>query len=40
MMGKAALDNPDAPIDFVHDPMIAKAEGSSLAPPFISPSKR
>jgi hypothetical protein len=30
MIGKAALDNPDLPIDFVRDLMIAKGEGKSL----------
>ena len=40
MIGKAALDNPDLPIDFVRDLMIAKGEGKSLATPFIPPSYR
>jgi len=39
MIGKAALDNPDLPIDFVRDLMIAKAEGKSLLTPFIPHSK-
>ena len=39
MIGKAALDNPDLPIDFVRDLMIAKGEGKSLATPFIPQSK-
>ena len=39
-IGKAALDNPDLPIDFVRDLMIAKAEGRSLATPFVPQSKR
>ena len=39
MIGKAALDNPDLPIDFVRDLMIAKGETKSLATPFIPQSK-
>ena len=39
MIGKAALDNSDLPIDFVRDLMIAKGEGKSLATPFIPQSK-
>ena len=35
LVGKAALDNPDLPIDFVRDLLIARAEGRSLATPFI-----
>jgi hypothetical protein len=38
MIGKAALDNPDLPIEFVRDLMIAKGEGKSLATPFIPQS--
>jgi hypothetical protein len=34
MNGKAALDNPDLPIDFVSDLLIAKREGQSLATPY------
>jgi hypothetical protein len=34
MICKAALDNPDLPIDFVRELMIAKGEGKSLATPF------
>ena len=40
LIGKAALDNPDLPIDFVRDLMIAKAEGRSLATPFVPQSNR
>ena len=40
IIGKAALDNPDLPIDFVRDLMIAKGEGEALATPFIPQSKR
>lgn len=39
MVGKAALDNPDLPIDFVRDLLMAKAEGKSLATPFIPTNK-
>jgi hypothetical protein len=39
MVGKAALDNPDLPIDFVRDLLVAKAEGKSLATPFVPTSK-
>jgi len=38
MVGKAALDNPDLPIEFVKDLLIARAEGRSLATPFIPES--
>ena len=39
MVGKAALDNPDLPIDFVRDLLVAKAEGKGLATPFVPSSK-
>lgn len=35
MIGKAALDNPDLPIEFVRDLMLARAEGVTLATPFV-----
>ena len=35
MVGKAALDNPDLPIDFVRDLLIARTEGPALATPFV-----
>jgi hypothetical protein len=35
MVGKTALDNPDLPIDFVKDLLVARAEGATLATPFI-----
>jgi hypothetical protein len=35
MVGKTTLDNPDLPIDFVKDLLVARAEGASLATPFI-----
>jgi hypothetical protein len=34
MVGKAALDNPDLPIDFVCDLLVARAEGPTLATTF------
>jgi len=40
LIGKAALDNPDLPIDFVRDLMVAKAEGRSLATPYVPQSNR
>ncbi len=40
MVGKAALDNPDLHIDFVRDLLIARAEGSALATPFVPQSKK
>lgn len=33
-VGKTALDNPDLPIEFVRDMLIAKAMDRSLAEPF------
>ena len=38
MIGKNALDNPDLPIDFVRDLLVAKAEGRTLATPFVQKS--
>jgi hypothetical protein len=35
LIGKAALDNPDLPIDFVRDLLVARAEGLTLATPFV-----
>lgn len=40
MVGKAALDNPDLPIDFVRDLLMARAEGPALASEFIPRGKR
>jgi hypothetical protein len=34
MVGKSALDNPDLPIEFVRDVLIAKHQDKSLAEPF------
>ena len=40
LIGKAALDNPDLPIDFVRDLIIARAEGELLTTPFIPQGKQ
>ena len=40
MVGRTALDNPDLPIDFVRDLLIARAEGPSLATPFSPEGRR
>lgn len=34
-IGKAALDNPDLPVDFIRDLLIARAEKSSEHTPFV-----
>ena len=39
-IGKAALDNPDLPIDFIHDLLISSAEDRALATPFVPQGKR
>ena len=40
LVGRTALDNPDLPIDFVRDLLIARAEGPKLATPFVPEGKR
>ncbi|CAA9892953.1 conserved hypothetical protein [Candidatus Methylobacter favarea] len=40
LVGRTALDNPDLPIDFVRDLLIARAEGPTLATPFVPEGKR
>lgn len=40
MVGKASLDNPDLPVDFVKEVLIARAEGPALATPFVPEGKR
>ncbi len=40
VVGRAALDNPDLPIDFVRDLLVARAEGPTLASPFVPEGKR
>lgn len=39
IVGRTALDNPDLPIDFVRDLLVAQAEGQKLATPFVPESK-
>ncbi len=39
-VGKAALDNPDLPIDFVRDLLIARAEGKEATTPFVPEDSR
>jgi len=39
LIGKAALDNPDLPIEFVKELLIARAEGQTLATPFVPKGK-
>lgn len=39
-VGKAALDNPDLPVDFVRDLLIARAEDRNKATPFIPQGQR
>jgi len=36
IIGKAALDNPDLPIDFVRDLLVARVEGPTLTTSFES----
>lgn len=40
LVGRTALDNPDLPIDFVRDLLVAQAEGPTLATPFEPEGKR
>ncbi|MGZ8232822.1 ParD-like family protein [Methylobacter tundripaludum] len=40
LVGRTALDNPDLPIDFVRDLLVARAEGPTLATPFVPEGKR
>lgn len=40
LVGRTALDNPDLPIDFVRDLLVARAEGPMLATPFVPEGKR
>jgi hypothetical protein len=39
-VGKAALDNPDLPTDFVRDLLIARAEGKETATLFVPEGSR
>ncbi len=40
MIGRAALDNPDLPIDFIRDTLVARAEGKSYSTPFVPEGNR
>ena len=40
LIGRTALDNPDLPIDLVRELLMARAEGPTLATPFIPEGKR
>lgn len=40
VIGRAALDNPDLPIDFVRDLLVARAEEKTMLTPFIPEGKR
>ena len=40
VVGRTALDNPDLPIDFIRDLLVARGEGSTLATPFEPEGKR
>jgi len=40
MIGRAALDNPDLPIDFIRDLLVARAEGTSQSTPFVPEGNR
>ncbi len=40
MIGRTALDNPDLPIDFVRDTLVARAEEKSLSTPFVPEGNR
>lgn len=39
-IGKAALDNPDLPVDVVRDLLIARAQGRAQATPFVPEGRR
>jgi len=39
-VGKAALDNPDLPTNFVRDLLVARAEGKEKATPFVPEGRR
>jgi hypothetical protein len=40
MICQPALDNPDLPIDFVRELLIARTEDPALATPFVTEGKR
>jgi hypothetical protein len=39
-VGKAALDNPDLPVDFVRELLVVRAEGRKDATPFVPEGRR
>ena len=40
MVGRTALDNPDLSVEFVRDLLVARAEGQTLATPFVPEGQR
>ena len=40
VVGRTALDNPDLPIDFVRDLLVARAQGQTLATAFTAEGSR
>jgi hypothetical protein len=40
LVGRTALDNPDLPIDFIRDLLVARGEGLTLSTPFVPEGKR
>ena len=40
IVGRTALDNPDLPIEFVRDLLVARAEGQALATPVVAEGSR
>jgi hypothetical protein len=40
MNGRAALDNPDLPLDFIRELLVARAKGISHSTPFVPEGNR
>ena len=40
LVGRTALDNPDLPIDFIRDLLVARAEGPGLVTAFVPEGRR
>lgn len=40
LVGRTALDNPDLPVEFIRDLLVARAEGPALATPFVAEGVR
>jgi len=40
IVGRTALDNPDLPIDFIRDLLVARSEGPTLSSPFVAEGHR